>query len=75
MYNGVMMSVLTADIDGTDLSRYCVSIAWKPRWNLLDSGVIKFPSKLFTIDPGVSELHLYLDGDLVFSDGFESCQP
>ena len=56
------MSVLTADIDGTDLSRYCQTISWRPRWNLLDSGVIKFPSGVFTVTPGISELHLYLDG-------------
>lgn len=69
------MSVLTADIDGTDLSRYCQTMSWRPRWNLLDSGVIRYPSGRFTIDPGVSELHLYLDAALVFSGQCWYTQP
>lgn len=69
------MSLLTADIDGTDLSGYCNPITWKPRWNLLDSAVIRFPSSLFTISPGDSELHVYLDSNLVFSGNCWFTQP
>lgn len=61
------MPVLTADIGGTDISRYCRTMSWRPRWNLLDSGVISFPSGRLSIEEGVDELHLYLDGDLKFS--------
>jgi hypothetical protein len=61
------VSVLTADIDGTDLSRYCRTISWRPRWNLLDSSVISFASGRFSLNPGQSEMHVYLDGDLKFS--------
>ena len=61
------MAVLTADIDGEDISPYCQSIAWKPRYNLIDSGVVRVPSFLVAAAVGAQELHLELDGDLKFS--------
>jgi hypothetical protein len=69
------MAELTCDIDGTDISEICQSQSFRPRLNLLDSYVIRFPSFLFPVAPGVMELHGYLDGDLVFSGPVWFMQP
>lgn len=61
------MPFLSADVDGDDITQYCQSIAWKPRLNLLDSGVVRFPSWTQAIGVGAQELHIYLDGELKFS--------
>lgn len=61
------MAVLTADIDGTDISSYCQSISWRPRYNLVDSAIVRIPSFLAAAAVGAQELHVELDGDLKFS--------
>ncbi len=54
-------------IDGNEITRYAQRTLWSPRFNLLDSGTVRFPRNLVGITPGVSELSLVLDGSLVFS--------
>lgn len=59
---------LSAEIDSTEITGISQRIQFSPRWNLLDSGIVRFPAGLEVIDEGVSELHLYnSDDELVFS--------
>lgn len=58
---------LTADIDGSSITNLCQSIRWRPKLSAPASGIVRVPAHLISITPGVSELHLYLSGTLVFS--------
>ncbi len=57
---------LTAEIDGTDVTEWCQTIRWSPKFNLIDSGMIRVPGGVTTYTEGVSRLALYLNGTLVF---------
>ncbi len=56
----------TCDIDGNDITRFCQSITWHPRWSRPASVVIRVPSNTVSYSIGQSELHLY-NGGLLFS--------
>ena len=56
----------TVDINGTDITRFCQSINWHPRWSRPATVVVRYPGHLYSCGPG-SELHLYNGGSLVFS--------
>lgn len=58
---------LTADIDGTSITSICQSIRWRSRLSGAAAGIVRYPAQLFSINPGVSELHIYSGGGLVFS--------
>lgn len=57
---------MTAEIDGTDVTDFCQLIRWSPKFNLIDSGMIRVPGGTATYTEGVSRLALYLNGTLVF---------
>lgn len=58
---------LTADIDGSSITGLCQSIRWRPRLSAPASGIVRVPAHLVSVTPGVSELHIYMGGGLVFS--------
>ena len=58
---------LTADIDGSSITSLCQSIRWRPRLSAPAGGVVRVPAHLVSVTPGVSELHIYMSGTLVFS--------
>jgi hypothetical protein len=58
---------LTADIDGTNITPICQEITWRSRLNAPASGIVRYPAQLFSIVEGISELHIYESGGLVFS--------
>ena len=58
---------LTADIDGSSITSLCQSIRWRPRLSAPATGIVRVPAHLVSVTPGVSELHIYSGGTLVFS--------
>lgn len=54
------------DIDGTDITRFCQTIRWHPRWSRPSSCVVRVPANTVSYTTGQSELHLY-NGGLLFS--------
>lgn len=56
----------SVDIDGTDITRFCQSINWHPRWSRPATVVIRYPAHLYSCAVG-QELHLYNGASLVFS--------
>lgn len=56
----------SCDIDGNDITQYCQSIRWHPRWSRPSSAIIRVPSNTVSYQIGQSELHLY-NGSLLFS--------
>lgn len=58
---------LTADIDGTSITGICQSIRWRSRLSGAAVGIVRYPADLFSVAAGVSELHIYESGGLVFS--------
>lgn len=55
---------LSAEIDGTDVTEFCQTIRWSPKFNLIDSGMIRVPGGTVTCQEGVSRLAIYLNGTL-----------
>lgn len=55
------------DIDGTDITPLCQSIVWRQRLNAPASTVVRLPAHLSSFSTGDTELHLYDNGNLVFS--------
>jgi len=63
------------DIDGNDITRYCQSINWHPRWSRPATLVVNAPGHLFTASVG-SEMHLYnASSQLVFSGPIWTIEP
>lgn len=63
------------DIDGNDITRFCQSINWHPRWSRPATLVVTAPGHLFTASVG-SEMHLYNSGgSLVFSGPIWTIEP
>lgn len=58
---------LTADIDGSSITSLCQNIRWRPRLSAPAAGIVRVPAHLVSVTPGVSELHIYMSGSLVFS--------
>lgn len=58
---------LTADIDGSSITSLCQEIRWRPRLSAPAAGIVRVPSHLVSVTAGVSELHIYMSGSLVFS--------
>lgn len=58
---------LTADIDGSSITSLCQSIRWRPKLSAPATGIVRVPAHLISVTPGVSELHIYMSGTLVFS--------
>jgi hypothetical protein len=58
---------LTVDIDGTSITEICQSITWRSALSRPSTGVVRFPSHLFSVQTGVGEMHIYSSGNLVFS--------
>lgn len=58
---------LTADIDGSSITGLCQNIRWRPRLSAPATGIVRVPAHLVSVTPGVSELHIYMSGGLVFS--------
>ena len=58
---------LTADIDGSSITSLCQSIRWRPKLSAPATGIVRVPAHLVSVTPGVSELHIYSSGSLVFS--------
>lgn len=56
----------SCDIDGTDITRWCQQITWRPKLSRPASCVVRVPGNRVTATEGVSELHLY-NGSLLFS--------
>ena len=56
----------TAEIDGVDVTEWCQTIRWSPKFNLIDSAVIRVPGGSTAYDEGVSRMAVYLNGSLVF---------
>lgn len=57
----------SVDVDGTDITEICQSIRWRPKLSRPASCIIRYPGHLFSVTPGVSELHLSYSGNLLFS--------
>jgi len=51
----------------TDITELCQRVTWKPRLNLIDSGVVRVPSGEVTYDEGVSRLLIYEGATLKFA--------
>lgn len=63
------------DIDGNDITAYCQSINWHPRWSRPATLVVNAPGHLFTAGVG-SEMHLYnASSQLVFSGPIWTIEP
>lgn len=58
---------LTADIDGSSITSLCQSIRWRPKLSAPATGIVRLPAHLVSVTAGVSELHIYNGGSLVFS--------
>jgi hypothetical protein len=58
---------LTVDIDGTSITEICQSITWRSALSRPSTGVVRFPSHLFSIQTGIAEMHIYNGATLVFS--------
>src|SRR4249920_2013786 len=56
----------SVDIDGNDITQYCQSIRWHPRWSRPASVIVRVPANSVSYQVGQSELHLY-NGSLLFS--------
>lgn len=57
----------SVDISGTDITPYCQEITWNPKLSRPASLIVRFPAHLASATTGVSELHLYNGGTLLFS--------
>lgn len=65
----------TVDISGNDITSYCQSINWHPRWGRPATLVVKMPGHLYPVSVG-SEIHLYnASSDLVFSGPIWNIEP
>lgn len=58
---------LTVDIDGSSITSLCQSIRWRPKLSAPATGIVRVPAHLLSVTPGVSEMHIYMSGTLVFS--------
>lgn len=58
---------LTVDIDGSSITNLCQSIRWRPKLSAPATGIVRVPAHLLSVVPGVSEMHIYMSGGLVFS--------
>jgi hypothetical protein len=61
------VSALSYKLDGVDVTEIVQLGRWRPRFSTVHSGVIQYPADLLTITPGISELQILLDADLVYS--------
>lgn len=58
----------TVDIDSNDITSICQEIRWNPKLSRPASLIVRFPAHLYTsVTNGVSEMHLYYSGTLLFS--------
>src|SRR5688572_21703382 len=57
----------TVDIDGSSITNLCQSIRWRTRWSAPAALIVRVPARTVSVTPGVSEMHLYDSGSLVFS--------
>ncbi len=58
---------MNVDIDGNDISRYCLTKTWRPKLSRPASYSIRAPSRKVTCAAGISELHAYEGSELIFS--------
>lgn len=58
---------MIVDIDGTDISRYCLSKRWHPRLSRPADFIVRAQSRRVQFTPGVSELHVYDGSTMIFS--------
>lgn len=58
---------MNVDIDGTDISRFCLTKAWRPKLSRAASYSVRCPARRVSCSAGISELHAYQDGGLIFS--------
>lgn len=58
---------MNVDIDGTDVSPYCLNKTWRPKLSRAASYTIRGQARRLTITPGVSELHAYEGSEMIFS--------
>ena len=58
---------MNADIDGSDITPYCLSKTWNPKLSRPASFTVRGQARRLVVNPGVSELHVYESGTLIFS--------
>lgn len=58
---------MNVDIDGTDITRYCLTRRWHPKLSRPAAFTIRYPSRKVSVNPGISELHMEQGGTLLFS--------
>lgn len=58
---------MNVDIDGNDISRYCLRHQWRAPLSRPASYVVRCPAQAVSVNAGVSELHAYQGGSLIFS--------
>ena len=58
---------MNVDIDGSDVSRHCLTKTWKAPLSRPASFTIRCPSRRVSVSAGISELHAYQGGSLIFS--------
>lgn len=58
---------MNVDIDGNDISRYCLRKSWRPKLSRPGSYTVRCPARRVSVNAGVSELHAYQGSDMIFS--------
>lgn len=58
---------MDVDIDGNDITRYCLEKTWRAKLSEPASFTIRAQARRVITEPGIDEMHVYESGNLIFS--------